>query len=198
MDEAEGVEVINLSDDPRAGLELARYHSWAVHRRQSVGEHSAQIARILATVWPDCPRKMLLYCVLHDIGEMTGDVQYPYKKKVPGLKVNMDMAESMVRFDMEQIIGLPALPLLSNYEKDVFKLCEYLEMWEYGLREMNMGNQYGRIVAQRCVLEASRLYETMEPAPSCPDIRPAVRRYMDARLKFEMMHNSNAEKGDEQ
>lgn len=177
---------MNLSEDPRAGLELIRYHSWATHRKQSNGEHSAQIARILLTVWPDCPRRMIVHCITHDIGEMAGDVQYPYKKRVPGLKENMDAAEQLVRSEMRRVFGLPPDLQLTDYEQRVFKFCEFLEMWEFGLREVNMGNAYGGIIATRCLVEANAIYEKMEPPPGCPDIRPGARIYIDRRARWEM------------
>lgn len=184
---------LNLSEDPRAGLEITRYHSWARHRDQSVGEHSAQIARILLTIWPDCPRKMLVHCVTHDMGEMAGDVQYPFKKRVRGMREAHVEAEALVMREMREVVGMPPEVFLSVYEYDVFKFCEYVEMWEWGLREQNMGNRYGEIVATRCVLEAGALYEgpLASPPGGCPDLRPPARRYMDARLRFEGMLNTD-------
>lgn len=178
-------ESLNLAEDPRAGLELIRYHSWAVHRHQSNGEHSAQIMRILLTVWPDCPRRMLVHCLLHDIGEMAGDAQYPFKNKVPGMKEAHDAAEKMVSSRMRDTFGLPPAPSLSEHEMRVFKICEYLEMWEYGLREMNMGNRYGHVIAMRCIVAASAMLEDLVVPPGCPDVRPAIKRYSDTRTRWE-------------
>jgi len=178
---------LNVSEDPRAGLELTRYHSWPVHRRQSVGEHSAQIMRILLTVWPDCPRRMLVHAVTHDIGEMAGDVQYPFKQRIFGMKAAHDMAERVVRDDMRRVFGLPKDQVLTEFEESVFKIVEFIEMWEYGLREMNMGNRYGRVIAARCILAASKRLEELDPvaASRSPELRPAIMSYVNTRTKWE-------------
>lgn len=181
---------MNLAEDPRAGLELVRYHSWRVLHSQSNGEHSAQIMRILLTVWPDCPRRMLVHAVTHDIGEMAGDIQYPFKKIVPGLKECMDACEEHVKSGMRVAIGMPPHVTLSQYELDVFKLCEFIDMWEYGLREQNLGNRYGQVIAQRCIMGASTYFDIVEESRGeHPDIRPAVKSYMDRRLAWEQDHD---------
>lgn len=180
--------MMNLAEDPRAGLELLRYHSWSVHRRQSVGEHSCQIMRILLTVWPDCPRRVLVHAVTHDMGEMAGDAQYPYKQKVPGMKAVHDAAEAMVLRDMNAALGTPPAVVLSEHELRVFKIVEYVEMWEFGLRERNMGNKYGQIIAMRCLLAAGALMEEKKGDGEY-DVRPAIKRYIDTRMKWENFGN---------
>lgn len=178
--------MINCAEDPRVALMLTRYHSWPRLRDQSNGEHSAQILRILLTVWPDCPRKMLVHGIRHDMGEMAGDIQYPYKANNPPLKRMMDDIECQVTDRMSETIGTPPFVLLSNYEERVFKLVEFLEMWEQGLTEMGMGNKYARIIAMRCITAASAIMEELEKLRKDePDIRPAVKRYVDKRTEWE-------------
>ena len=178
--------MINCAEDPRVALQLTRYHSWPRLRDQSNGEHSAQIMRILLTVWPDCPRRMLVHAVTHDMGEMAGDVQYPYKLNNPALKSIMDQLEGSVIERMGETIGVPPEVNLSPYEQRVFKLCEFVEMFEYGLHEMGLGNKYGRIIAMRCLTAASEIMETMmETNRGETDVRPAVKRYVDRRQAWE-------------
>lgn len=180
--------MMNLAEDPRAGLELLRYHSWAVHRSQSVGEHSCQIMRILLTVWPDCPRRMLVHAVTHDMGEMAGDAQYPYKQLVPGMKAAHDTAERMVTDRMAEVMGAPPAVNLTAHELHVFKIVEYVEMYEYGLRECNMGNKYGQVIAMRC-LQAAGLLMGDKKYDGEYDVRPAIKRYIDTRMKWENFGN---------
>jgi hypothetical protein len=136
-----------------------------------------------------------VHATTHDIGEMAGDAQYPYKKKVPGMKEAHDLAEYMVRGEMRAAMGLPSEVTLGGYERTVFKIVEFLEMWEYGLREMNMGNQYARIIASRCIMEASRMLETLgEPDKGYPDVRPAIKSYVDRRTKWEMQGQGQSSK----
>lgn len=179
--------MINCAEDPRCALELTRYHSWPRVRDQSNGEHSCQILRILLTVWPDCPRRMLVHAVTHDMGEMAGDIQYPFKVKYPMLKSQMIEIEMGVRRGMSATIGMPPETVLGEYELMVFKIVESLEMWEYGLREQGLGNKYARIIALRNILAASQLIEmiTDEMRGSMPDVRPAVKSYVNRRTEWE-------------
>lgn len=177
--------MIDPTHDPRVALEITRYHTWKRHRDQSVGEHSAQIIRILVTIWPTAPRRMIIYAVLHDIGEMAGDVPYPHKKNDAVLKKHMDMAERGVREKMSSIWDQPFLPSLTHYEERVFKMMDCLESWEYSIQEMNMGNEYARVMATRMILAASNILEGLEPTDGHPDIRAATKRYCDQRQKQE-------------
>lgn len=178
--------MINCAEDPRHALQLTRFHSWPRLRDQSNGEHSCQIMRILLTVWPDCPRRMLVHAVTHDAGEMAGDIQYPYKRKYPELKPLMDRIENDVREVMREKLGMPPVVQLSCYEQDVFKLVEFLELWEHGLFELGMGNSYARIIIQRGIVGASELMTRLEPG-NAPDLRPAIKRYVDTRTAWETM-----------
>lgn len=188
-------EVINCAKDPRVGLQLTRYHSWPRIREQSVGEHSAQVMRILLTVWPDAPRHLLVYALYHDIGEMAGDVQYPFKSQDPLLKVRMDEAERQVTTGMNEEFpnSIPNV-LLSPFERAVFKLCEYVEMWEWGLHEMNLGNQYGRTVSMRMSTAKSAQYEAIlsgevpaeeDERDAWPALASNIKRYIERRLTWE-------------
>lgn len=186
--------MIDPTYDPRVVGQLTRYHSWPRLHDQSNGEHSWQVARILLTVWPDCPRKLLVHAVTHDMGEMAGDVQYPFKKKVPGLKAKMDEAERGVRDEMGRRWGVGngiMNVVLSEYEERVFKCCEYIEMWEYGLHEVNRGNQYGQTIADRCLVEATSIGASLMPPSGFADIRPALQSYTRRR----MVHEGGADAG---
>lgn len=174
----------DIEIDPRIAGQVTRYHTWPRHRDQSVGEHSWQIIRILLTLWPAAPRKMLVHATFHDANEMVGDIPYPGKKRRPELKKLMSELEAMNAQDMRAKWSIPPYPVLNEYEQGVFKLCEYLEMWEYGLCEQNLGNRYGAKVAMRMLVEAAVALESLEPpSGDYPDLRPAARRYVDARMK---------------
>lgn len=187
--------VIDLAVDPRAAGEVARYHTWAVHRQQSVGEHTWQILRILLTVWPGAPRRVMIHTVKHDMGEMTGDIAYPFKMLFPELKSGSIKAEAKVLDDMRRAIGIPQGNALSAWETHVFKLCEYIEMWEYGLRERNMGNRYAAIIIQRMIREIGPAMHKLEfemnewpEGKQNPDIVTALHRYIKQRETMEATH----------
>ena len=140
---------MNLVEDPRAVGEARRYHTWAIHRDQSVGEHTWQVMRILLTVWPLAPRNVIVHALMHDGGEMSGDIQYPFKRLFPELRAGADKAEDYVRNLQRKSLGAPEAKPLSVFEKLVFKACDNLEMWEMGMREVNMGNNYAKIICTR-------------------------------------------------
>jgi 5'-deoxynucleotidase YfbR-like HD superfamily hydrolase len=174
-----------IESDPRIAGQITRYHTWPRLRDQSVGEHSWQITRILLTVWPACPRRMLVHATLHDVGEMAGDIPYPGKRNDPVLKDRMDAAERAVHYRMTERWRLPSPAILSHYEEKVFKCIEYIEMWEYGLQEQNLGNKYGAVVSLRMIVAANALIDALVPTRGDPDIRPSIRKYVDERKRQE-------------
>jgi hypothetical protein len=149
--------VIDITHDPRAAMEIRRYHTWRTLRSQSNGEHSCQIIRIMLCIWPEVPRKLIVHAAMHDVGEMAGDIPYPFKKNNPKLRDEHGKAEREVYTTMADKWGLPRLTVLSHDEEKFFKMCEYLEMWEYGISEQRMGNSYAAMISERCILMASKL-----------------------------------------
>lgn len=168
--------IVNIEEDPRHAGQVTRFHTWPVHRQQSVGEHSWQIQRIMLTIWPSVPRHLLVHCTVHDVGEMAGDIPYPFKKRNPALKHHMSRAEEEVHRTMTARWSLPPSVVLNEMEMNFFKMCEYIEMWEYGLMELNMGNRYGSMISTRMMLASSTLIGQM------PDeIQKRARAYCDIR-----------------
>lgn len=175
--------MIDITDDPRAALEIRRYHTWKVTHHQSVGEHTCQIMRIMLTIWPRCPRRLLVYAVTHDMGEMCGDIPYPFKKMFPELKSGMLKAESELRMRQRETVGIPPSVSLSAQEQKFFKICEYIEMMEYGISEINMGNRYGDLIVQRMRDELSRA--KMDEVIDHPGIPRAIEEYVSKRIQLE-------------
>lgn len=150
--------IIDIERDPRHAFQIRRYHTWGVHRQQSVGEHTAQVMRIMVTIDAELSsQKLLTYALLHDVGEMAGDVPWPGKRRFPEVKSSMDKAEEHVRSEMTAHWGQPRLPALTAVERHFFKMCESIEMWEYALQEVNLGNRYAVIIATRMLLQACEL-----------------------------------------
>lgn len=153
---------MNLVEDPRAAGDIRRYHTWAIIKEQSVSAHTWQILRILLTVWPNAPRHVIVYGLIHDMGEMAGDIQYPFKHLFPELRAGSEKAENHVRDTQRKMFGAPEVKHpLSPYENVVFKACDNLEMWEYALREINLGNRYALIVRNRMMKAVSDNLSTL-------------------------------------
>lgn len=183
---------INLVSDPRAAGEVMRYSTWRTVRRQTVAEHTWQVLRILLTIWPAAPRNVLTYAVVHDMGEMAGDIQYPFKNMFPELRAGAEKAENYVQHMQRRDIGIPEVKHpLSPFEKQVFKLCDNLEMWEFGLVERNMGNVYGNVIVERMAsavaqnLQNLQDMETIKQYQDNIEIISAVHRYMNNRTEAE-------------
>lgn len=174
------MSIIEITFDPRAAMEIHRYHTWRRIREQSNGEHTAQVMRIMLNVWPEVPRKLLVYAVSHDMGEMAGDIPYPFKAKNPALGEQHKRVEAGVISQMCDDWDYPRPPVLSLDEENFFKACEYIEMWEWGLTEQNMGNQYGKLVAERCILQASNRYLKLSP-----EIQDRFKKYTRKRMEQE-------------
>lgn len=183
---------MNLAEDPRAAGEARRYHTWAVHKDQTIGLHTWQILRILLTIWPNAPRNVLVYGLMHDGGEMSGDIQYPFKLLFTELDAGSIKAENYVRELQRKGIGAPPeTHPLSPFEKQVFKCCDNLDMWEFGLREVNMGNLYAGIIVSRMAAAVAGNLNNLEGMKETqqyqhnPDLIPAIHRYMKKRQELE-------------
>ncbi len=136
--------------DPRSAYRVKRYHTWPMHQQQSNGEHSAQVWRILKAIWPSCPAHVLEHAMTHDVGErVTGDLPYPTKAKSPELKRILDGMEHDAHNQMSQTWRLPSPVTLAPGEMAIFKLAEYIEMWECALDDVTMGNRGAALIAQR-------------------------------------------------
>lgn len=173
--------IVNIEDDPRHGLQVKRYHTWRTIQTQTTGEHSAQILRIMVSIWPEAPRHMLLHCILHDIGEMAGDLPYPVKRNDGVLKERMTINELRCHRGMSEKFMLPLPVRLTSEETTIFKFCEYLEMWEHCSQERNMGNRYATIMHTRMLLAASTLLGRLPNEA----IQKRARAYVELRKEQE-------------
>jgi 5'-deoxynucleotidase YfbR-like HD superfamily hydrolase len=117
---------------------VRRYHTWPVIHQQSVAEHSWRVATIHGEVFGPPLSATLLYMLLHDVGELSsGDVPFLAKDAVPGYREAARAAEAMGRCTL----GV-RLEELSEGEQVRVKACDLLEMWEFGLIERRMGNEF--------------------------------------------------------
>jgi hypothetical protein len=80
---------------------------------------------------------------------VTGDAPYTLKLGDARIKKLMDESENIAYVEIQKHWGIPELPSLSEEEKKIFKACELVEMAEYALHEMNLGNKYAKVVLYR-------------------------------------------------
>ena len=73
---------------------ISRFHNTLVDKKQTVDQHSWEVAVILNEIYPDCSKELLVYALLHDCNEQaTGDVPSPTKRAYPKLKMLLDKIE---------------------------------------------------------------------------------------------------------
>lgn len=169
--------MIDVRTDPRLAGEVSRYHTWPHLRQQSVAEHSWQVMRIMLAIYPMVPRVLLIHCMAHDAGEIgTGDIPYPIKKENPDLKEIMDELETETISAMALKWNFPSEVALSPEEKLIFKLAEFIEMWEWALKEQLLGNEFAEVVGSRCLTEAYSLCDKLSQ-----DIAGLAKKYINTR-----------------
>ena len=126
---------------------VRRYHEWPTVQTQTNAEHSWNVMRIYHEIFEKeetsgFSGKLLVYLMYHDCGEIgVGDLPYPIKKNNPALKLEMERLEEASRIAQGIV-----LPELSAWETMVAKLCDMIEMFEFGLEEVRRGNSYGQPV----------------------------------------------------
>lgn len=125
--------------------QVKRYHTWVTIQTQSNAEHSWQVARVYEALFGPPPAHVEQWIRWHDAGEIrTGDLPFPIKSQHPDLKAVFDSLERQAVTDL----GVE-LSELTQEERDRVKLCDLLEMWEFGTVEVAMGNRMGNPVVDR-------------------------------------------------
>jgi hypothetical protein len=130
----------NVLSMARLAGEVQRYHTWKMHHRQTVGEHTWQVMRIYWQIWGPLPPELSTYFIWHDAGELAcGDVPFPVKANNPLLKETMDRLE----YDAVQHMGGETVKL--NYTLKLrAKACDLIDMHECGRNEVSMGNRFAQ------------------------------------------------------
>ena len=119
---------------------VIRYHAWQVLQRQSVGEHTWQCLRIWFQIWGAPSSTVTTYFIWHDAGELvTGDIPFPVKMLDKRLKEIMDEKETDAVLDM----GGELVELMPEDCVRV-KICDLIEMHEFGIQELRLGNEFGQ------------------------------------------------------
>jgi len=156
---------------PYCAGSVRRYHTWPVNREQTVADHSFHVLRLYWTLFGSVPPEVTEYIIWHDMGELwTGDSPYPLKRNNPELKDKLDLIE------MEGVLAMGgAVSDLTTDQKKRIKVCDYVEMLEYALHEVNLGNQYAMVVLWRIW---SVLCDIL-PHASTLEMTQSGRRYFD-------------------
>lgn len=151
----------DVSSDPRMVGCLKRYHTWPVVRERTLAEHSWNVCRVALAIHPSMSRDVLVYALLHDIGEgRAGDPPFPVKRDHPEYGRTHAAVEEQAWREMVIPWQLPARPSLGELEVWVVKLADMIESWETGLEEVMRGNQLAQLIVDR---SAGWLEEALRP-----------------------------------
>lgn len=120
-----------------AGL-VKRYHTWPVLREQTVAEHTWHVLRIYDKLFGLPSVAVVRAIMYHDVGEIrTGDAPFPVKRDNPDLKAAYDRVEGKHR---AELLGEDPELAVSKDELRMLKICDLVEMWEFGMEEYLKGN----------------------------------------------------------
>jgi 5'-deoxynucleotidase YfbR-like HD superfamily hydrolase len=146
----DGDECVRI--DTRLAGQLKRYHTWPTIRTQTNAEHCWQIMRIYLSVVLEIDVHMMAHMMFHDAGEhFTGDIPFPVKAENPILKEQVDFLEHRAYATQMEYWTSFHQVLLTDADKKLFKDIEIIEMAEFGMDEMCLGNNHGFIIADRCL-----------------------------------------------
>lgn len=136
-----------VTDSTRMAGQVKRYHTWPTIQTQTVAEHSYHVLRIFIEIFGPPSSKVTKFIIYHDSAEVvTGDSPFSAKRSNPALKKALDDAEG-AWYDVT--IGDNPGAVLTPMDRTRVKVCDLLEMAEFGYVETMMGNKYGEIIFLR-------------------------------------------------
>lgn len=149
--------------DIRLAGQVVRYHTWPTHQRQTVADHSWNVLRIYQQIWV-LTVPVTVYILYHDCGEIKlGDLPFPVKQTDVDFKLICERIERVALKDMEI-----ELPQLSAVEKKQVKIADLIEMHEFGLMEIRLGNVYADPIVRDTWSAVCDLINTFEPIEQKP------------------------------
>ena len=159
----------------RAGA-VERYHTERTLMRQTVAEHSYNVANIVLELAGEHVTTNLLRAALHhDIAEQyTGDIPAPAKVEWPSLHMALQEIERAFHDGAEVSYEL------TTEEQTLLKWADALELLYYCLEERAMGNTAIEPVYQRGDSYFSRL-----TTPFPPSNDPALDMLAECRIRWE-------------
>lgn len=161
--------------------QVRRYHTWPV-RQQTVGEHTWHVMRLYCRLFGSPRPEVWEYLLYHDAPEVeAGDIPFHAKRRNPRLKAASD--ESCDAEAVHLGINWPELTVL---ERVRFKLCDLLEMHEFGCEELYSGNKFAlRIRAD--VRDAVMLHLDNLAVVAPPKVAAVDRKAVEAHIALTEM-----------
>ena len=130
----------------RQGGGVKRFHTWTTIGEQTVAAHTWGVLAIILAIEPDASGALLRRAVYHDLAEYdTGDVPSTAKWASPNLKKMMDLVET----HFNSLHNFPGDDTLTEYERDVLKMADLIEMLWYTYEQYMVGNRAIKVVCAR-------------------------------------------------
>lgn len=168
--------VDRMMSSRRLALSVKRYHTWPTIQQQTVADHTCQVMRVYVEIFGPPSQDVFLYMLWHDISEMhTGDIPFQAKRLYPALKKVVDEIDHSVRAVMDQDGAGGFVYRVSDEEVKLAKVCDLLEMWEFGRQEMSLGNKMAEPIVTRTAWAASALAEEL-------GVTDKINRWMEVQL----------------
>ena len=163
----------NPGKSPRLSGGVMRYSSWPTIQQQTVADHTWQKLRIYHGIWGAPDAAMFEHILFHDGAEVSvGDIPFPCKAENPDLKEVHGKLESKM---LEEIHGYT--DLMTEAEAWKLKVCDLIEMWEFGIVERVLGNKLGEPIELRTHNAVDILLENPPKGIDTQDVTK-VKEYM--------------------
>lgn len=135
---------------------IKRYHAWPTLHTQLIGEHTWQVMRIWYSIWGPMSPAVSTHLLFHDAPELSsGDIPHIAKRDAPDLREPLNRLEALGCERMG--IPNPNEVGLKGIERVKFKVCDLIEMLEFAIVEMAMGNNLAQPIVENCFI-ALRCY----------------------------------------
>lgn len=144
-------------NSPRFGGSVDRYSSWPTSASQTNADHTWNVIRIYIQIFGELNHEELVAIMYHDVGEVqSGDIPFPTKMLNPALKVAHDTVDDMAYVAITD--GEKYSEIFFNWKS---KICDLMEMCEFGLVDLARGNMYGRRIYLRTLAATEKMLENI-------------------------------------
>lgn len=168
----------NPGKSPRLSGGVMRYSTWPTIQQQTVADHTWQMMRIYREIWGAPDASMFEHILFHDGAEVSvGDIPFPCKAENPDLKEVHGKLESRMLY---QIHGYTNQ--MTEAEAWKLKVCDLIEMWEFGIVERVLGNRLGEPIELRTQNAVEILLENPPIGVEASDVA-GVKLYMEEAVQ---------------
>lgn len=146
--------LLDLDSDVKRLDYVNRYSSIPVLHKETVSQHSYWVILYATLIHQsvsndeDILRYVMLKSLTHDIMEcLTGDVVKTFKYSSISLKKTIDKAEKKLENKLSESIrqmmgsAVSGKSHIDEYVKDVVKAADFMSLYHFMTRELNMGNR---------------------------------------------------------